>query len=134
MGSGLPYSVTFTSSVEGWPSSRADIVGNPGVSSPSINQWFNPAAFAVPQTFTYGDSAPYSLFGPGYSNWDMSIFKDFRLNERFRLQFRSDFFNTFNHPSFSNPASNISVTTQVGHIYSTSSDPRSIQFALRLSF
>ena len=134
VGSGLPYSVAFTSSVEGWPSSRADIVGNPGVSNPSINQWFNPAAFAVPQPFTYGNSAPYSLFGPGYSDWDMSIFKEFHLNERFRLQFRSDFFNTFNHPSFSNPASNISVPSQVGQIFSTSSAPRSIQFALRLSF
>ena len=134
LASGLPYSVYFTSSVEGWPSSRADIVGNPGVSNPSINGWFNPAAYAVPQPFAYGNSAPNSLFGPGYSNWDMSLFKDFRLNERFRLEFRSDFFNALNHPSFSNPASNISEPTQVGQIFSTSSDPRSIQFALRLSF
>lgn len=134
LASGLPYSVYFTSSVEGWPSSRADIVGNPSVSNPSINQWFNPAAYAVPQPFAYGNSAPNSLFGPGYTDWDMSLFKDFRLNERFRLQFRSDFFNTLNHPSFSNPASNISVPSQVGQIFSTSSDPRSIQFALRLSF
>lgn len=104
------------------------------MSNPSIKQWFNPAAYVAPQPFTYGDSAPYSLFGPGYSDWDMSIFKDFRLTERFRLQFRSDFFNTINHPSFNNPASNISVPTQVGQIFSTSSAPRSIQFALRLSF
>ena len=134
VGSGLPYSVTFTSAVEGWPSSRADIAGNPGVSNPSINQWFNPAAFQLPQPFAYGNSAPNSLFGPGYSNWDMSIFKNFRLNERFRLQFRSDWFNAINHPTFGNPHSNISVPSTVGKITGTSNDPRSIQFALRLSF
>jgi hypothetical protein len=131
---GKPFSVTFDSSVEGWPSSRADIIGNPHVSSPSLQQWFNPAAYAVPQQFTFGDSAPNSLSGPGFSNWDMGIFKTFHLTERVRLMFRSEFFNWLNHPSFSNPASDISVPSQVGQIYSTSSSPRSVQFALRLEF
>lgn len=134
VGSGLPYSVTFTSSVQGWPSSRANKVGNPSVANPSILQWFNPSAFALPQQFTFGDSAPYSLFGPRYSDWDMSAFKEFRLTERFRMEFRSDFFNTLNHPSFSNPAANISVTSTVGKISSTASSSRAIQFALRLTF
>ena len=134
LGSGLPFSVGFTSSVLGWPSNRADKVGNPSVANPSIRQWFNPAAFALPQQFAFGNSAPYSLFGPGFKNWDMSVFKTFRMTERFRLEFRSDFFNTLNHPNFSLPSSNISVPTQVGQIFSTSADPRSIQFALRLTF
>jgi hypothetical protein len=69
-GSGEPYSVNFNSTVLGWPSSRADIVGDPGVSNRSINQWFNPAAFAVPAPFTYGNSARNLLFGPGYFNWE----------------------------------------------------------------
>jgi hypothetical protein len=134
LGSGLPFSVGFTSSVVGWPSSRADKVGNPSVPNPSILQWFNSAAFTLPQQFTFGNSAPYSLFGPGFKNWDMSVFKTFRMTERFRLEFRSDFFNTLNHPSFSNPSANISVPTQVGQIFGTTSSPRSIQFALRLTF
>lgn len=134
LGSGLPFSVKFDSSVEGWPSSRADIIGNPHVSNPSLTQWFNPAAYALPEPFAYGNSAPYSLFGPGYSNWDMAMFKEFRLGERFRLQFRSEFFNTLNHPSFSNPASDISAPAQIGQIFSTTSSPRSIQFGLRLGF
>lgn len=134
LASGLPYSVTFTSAIQGWPSSRAEIVGNPYVSSPSLTNWFNPAAYTLPPEFAFGDSAPYSLFGPDYSEWDMSILKDFHLNERFTLQFRSDFFNTLNHPSFGNPDSNISVPSTVGRIFSTSNSQRAIQFALRLSF
>jgi hypothetical protein len=131
---GKPYSVTFDSSTEGWPSSRADIIGSPHVGSPSLSQWFNPAAYAVPQPFAWGDSAPNSLFGPGFSNWDMGIFKIFPLKERIRLQFRAELFNWLNHPSFSNPASDISVPSQVGQIFSTSSNPRSVQFSLRLEF
>lgn len=133
--SGAPYSIGFSSSLEGWPSNYANHVS--GVSSqvanPSINGYFNPAAFAVPQPYTYGNVAPDSLFGPSYTDWDMSLFKDFHLTERFRLQFRSDFFNTLNHPSFGNPDANIS-SPDVGKIFGTSSAPRAIQFAARLSF
>ena len=132
--SGLPYSVTFSSNVLGWPSGRADIVGDPGVQSPGVNGWFNPQAYALPATFAYGTSAPNSLWGPGLVTWDMGAFKNFRFFERWNLQFRSEFFNTLNHPSFSNPQSNISVPTQVGKILSTSTGARVVQFALRLEF
>lgn len=135
VGSGLPYSVGFSSSLEGWPSNYADHVPgiSPTVSNPSINGWFNPAAFTTPQPYTYGNVAPYSLFGPSYTNWDMSVFKNFHLTEKVNLEFRSDFFNTLNHPSFGNPVANIS-SPDVGRIFSTSSAPRAIQFAARLSF
>ncbi len=135
LASGLPFSVNFTSSVQGWPSGRASIIGNPHVSNPGLTGWFNASAFALPSEFAYGDSAPYSLFGPGYNEWDTSVFKNFRLGERFNLRFESDFFNVLNHPSFSNPDSNISVPSQVGRIFSTSNTSgRDIQFALRLEF
>jgi len=134
LASGLPYSVTFTSSVEGWPNSRADIVGNPHVDNPGLTRWFNPSAYALPPVFNYGNSAPNSLFGPKFTNWDMSAVKNFKLSERWKLQFRTEFFNVLNHASFSNPRSNISVPSQVGTIASTSSAPRVIQFALRLEF
>ena len=132
--SGLPFSVNFTSSLLGQPSGRANIVGDPGVSSPGINGWFNPQAFAVPAPFTYGTSAPNFLFGPGLVTWDIGAFKNFRFFERWNLQFRSEFFNTLNHANFSNPQNNISSPTQVGKILATSTGPRVVQFALRLEF
>ena len=134
VGSGLPYSVSFSSNVLGWPSGRANIVGDPSVSNQSVNGWFNPQAFAVPATFAYGNSAPNSQWGPGIANWDVGVFKNFRFRERWNLQFRSEFFNVLNHASFGLPQSNISVPSQVGKILSTSTDPRIVQFALRLEF
>jgi hypothetical protein len=134
LASGLPFSVVFDSTVQGWPSSRAEIIGNPSVASPSIAQWFNTAAFALPQPFQYGSSAPNSLFGPGFSNWDVAALKNFRLRESLNLQFRSEFFNVLNHPSFGNPNANISNTARVGTITGTSNSPRVVQLALRLEF
>jgi len=134
LASGLPFSVTFDSSVQGWPSSRANIVGNPGVAHPSLTQWFNPAAYAVPAPFFYGNSAPNSLFGPGFSNWDTAAMKNFAVWERLNLQFRAEFFNALNHPNFANPNSDISVASRVGTITSTTGSPRVVQFALRLEF
>ena len=133
IGSGEPYSVTFTSTVLGWPSSRADIVGDPKVSSPSTQGWFNPAAFAVPAPFLYGNSARNMLFGPSFFGWDAAVFKNTQLTERLRLEFRAEFFNVLNHPNFGIPASNISVPATVGRI-STATDPRDIQFGIRLVF
>jgi hypothetical protein len=132
-GSGEPYSVTFNSTVVGWPSSRADIVGDPIPEDQSISRWFNPAAFAVPPQYAYGNSARNFLFGPGQFNWDSAIFKQFTITEALRLDFRAEFFNILNHPNFGLPASNISVPATVGRITSAS-DARNVQFALKLSF
>jgi hypothetical protein len=110
------------------------VVGNPELENRSIQRWFNPAAFAVPAQFTYGNSARNLLFGPGYFNWDTALYKHTRITERFDLEFRAEFFNVLNHPSFNPPASDISVASQVGRITSTSNTPRDIQFGLRLGF
>lgn len=133
-GTGEPYAVTFNSTTVGWPSSRADIVGNPTPANRSIDQWFNPAAYAVPQPFTFGNSARNSLFGPDLFRWDNGFVKNTRITERLNLEFRAELFNLLNHPSFDVPASNISVPSQVGRITSTVSTARDIQFGMRLSF
>jgi hypothetical protein len=133
LGTGQPFSVTFNSTVVGWPSSRADIVGNHDGAG-TITQWFNPAAYAVPAPFTYGDSARNSLFGPGIISWDQSLYKRFGITERINAEFRAEFFNIMNHANFDVPAANISVPSTVGRITNTTSVPRDIQFGLRLTF
>jgi len=132
-GSGQPYSVKFSSSVVGWTSNYANRVGDPHVDNPTIGKWFNPDAFALPSQFSFGNAHPI-IFGPGLFDWNMGVFKSFKFKELLRVQFRSEFFNVLNHPSFSNPASNISATSTVGRITSTSNSPRTIQFALRAEF
>ncbi len=133
--SGTPYSVTFSSTQPGWIANRANVVSSDFYpSNQSIAGWFNPSAFAIPTTYTYGNSARNMLWGPGQVIVDMSVLKDIQIVERFKLQFRAEAFNMPNHPSFSNPAANISVPTTVGKITGTSVPSRAIQFGLKLLF
>jgi hypothetical protein len=133
LGTGQPFSVTFNSTVVGWPSSRADIVGNPNGAG-TIYQWFNPAAYAVPAPFAFGNSARNSLWGPGIINWDQAVYKRFGITDRINLEFRAEFFNIMNHANFDVPAANISVPAQVGRITNITNTPRDIQFGMRLAF
>jgi hypothetical protein len=135
VGSGEPFSVLFTSTTTGWPSNRANVVSSdPYPDERTLTQWFNPAAFAVPAQFTYGNSARNLLFGPGYFTWDTGLVKNTAITERVNLEFRAEFFNVLNHPTFGNPANNISVPATVGRISATTTRPRDIQFGLRLAF
>jgi hypothetical protein len=79
---------------------------------------------------------------------DLSLFKDFRFSERFRLQFRTEFFNIFNHPNFNAPgfggngvvaisgSANFTSSTfgEIGSTRDAPYDPRQIQFALKMYF
>jgi hypothetical protein len=91
---------------------------------------------------------PTSTVGPGFHRLDFSLFKNFQLNERFNLEFRTEFFNIFNHPNFNSPnfggngvvaisGSGNYLDSTFGDIGSTRDapyDPRQIQFALKLYF
>ncbi|MBL8232124.1 MAG: TonB-dependent receptor [Bryobacterales bacterium] len=130
---GTPFSVNFNSTILGSPSGRADLTGNAKLDNPSIQRWFNPAAFAVPAPFTFGNSGRNILLGPGAVTFDFSLYKNFTFAEKVNLQFRSEFFNLFNKANFGNPASNISVPATVG-IIASAAPARVIQFGLRLTF
>jgi hypothetical protein len=80
---------------------RADLVGDPSVSNPSIERWFNTAAFAQPAAGSYGTSGRNILRGPGVNNLDLALFKNFDLTHGMRLQFRFESFNVLNHTQFS---------------------------------
>jgi hypothetical protein len=131
-GSGQPFSVVYTSRTTGWPNGRADLVGNPQADNPTIDRWFNVDAFAVPAPFTYGNSARNLLFGPGFFTWDAALYKQTRLGAT-NLEVRVEVFNVLNHPNFGLPASDITVPATAGRI-SSASDPRNVQFGVRLTF
>lgn len=133
--SGSPFSVTFTPTLSGWYATRANVANsNVYPSNKTIDQWFNPAAFSVPDAFTFGNSARNLLFGPGVTSLDLSIAKTTSIREKMNLQFRGDFFNLPNTPSFGNPATDITIPSTVGRITSTTVDARTIQFGLKLLF
>lgn len=109
------------------------------ISNPTIDKWFNTAAFAVQP----GVAQPFGLRtltqyisefrGMGIANYDVSVNKNFQLSERFRLQFRSEFFNFFNRVQFGSP--NVGVTSSTyGMITSQANIPRQIQFGLKLIY
>jgi len=84
----------------------------------------------------FGNSGVGVALGPGQNNSDIAIIKRTPLHvlgESGNVEFRTEFFNAFNHPQFSNPSTNATAAT-FGTITSTAVNPRIIQFALKLNF
>ncbi|HXC43302.1 MAG TPA: TonB-dependent receptor [Candidatus Dormibacteraeota bacterium] len=136
--SGLPLSIaSATNNTGGFGfNQRPDLVAgvNPVPQDQSITNWINPAAFAQPAAFTFGDSPRFlaNLRAPRYFNWDMGIQKWWGLGELRRLQFRVEMFNALNHPDFFEPDTNLGDAS-FGTI--TSAYPaRSVQFGVKFYY
>jgi hypothetical protein len=117
---------------------RPDCSGVPSITNtflPGIGrQWFvNDGQITQPLAGTFGNcSAQLSdLRSPHYSNVDLSLHKDFPITERFRLQFRTDFINAFNHVQYNAPS--MGIGPSMGQITSAQ-PPRNIQLALKLYY
>ena len=113
-----------------------NVVGDPVLSSgKSIYEWFNTAAFAQPANFTSGDlSRTYTGVRTDWTrNLDASLFKNFQIMERFKLQFRAEAFNISNTPVFGGPGTTINGAN-FGVITGQSNVPRNLQLALKLLF
>jgi len=101
--------------------------------------WFDPTAYAPVTAVRFGTSGWDQLRGPGLINLDLSIYRAFRITERFRMQFRAESFNATNTPHFGNPRSDISssqpgLITGVQNTGREGIDERMFRFGLRLSF
>ena len=105
--------------------------GNLPPSSQSITEWFDLSCFVNPPVYTFGNAGRNFLIGPGLFTWDLGVGKDFRLNDRVGMQFRSEFLNLTNRPNFGLPNASIG-STAAGTITSVITNAREIQFALRL--
>jgi len=85
----MPTDTSNTADTSTWTS----LIGNPNSGAPhTIYKWFNTAAFAAPPPFTFGNEGRDVIEGPGLNNWDLSLFKIFRIDERKQFQFRTEFF------------------------------------------
>jgi hypothetical protein len=138
---GLPYGVISPEdySNSGSAAPRADRVCN-GAGPKTLAEWFNTNCFTTALlaqalesgTPRFGTAGRNILFGPGLDQWDVSFIKRNRISERFSLEFRAQFFNVFNHPSFGRPAATTD-STGFGQITSAGT-PRDVQFGLKLNF
>ena len=151
---GTPFNVTANNDglVDGNNPVYANCIGDPYAGATRNPKLYtttgfiiNPAAFSQPGPGQFGTCAPYQFYGPGIQTWDLSLFKQFRFTDRYSLQFRTEFFNAFNHPNFANPSANIGSLGSFGKVNNTLApilgtdsggpgDPREIQFALKLYF
>jgi hypothetical protein len=132
--SGAPFSVSLaTATANTGTFTRPNRVCNGNLSSgqQSISEWYNISCFVAPPPYTFGNAGRNILIGPGLATWDFGADKDFRLTERFALQFRAEFFNLLNHPNFGLPNASIG-SSAAGTITTEITNAREAQFALRL--
>jgi hypothetical protein len=137
---GLPFAPVLANSVANTgTSSRPNLAADWNISNPTITHWFNTALntpgapWATPTQFTYGNAGRGILRGPGRTNVDFSVFKQFAATEKLHVQFRGEFFNALNHPQFDLPGQTIG-SPSAGVITATVGTPRDIQFSLKLLF
>ena len=97
-----------------------------------IQEWFNPAAFGPNAIGTYGDVGIGALRNPGLWNMDGAVQRNFKVYESTQLSFRASFYNALNHANLGSPTATQS-SPSFGQILSAT-DPRVIEFGLRLAF
>ncbi len=126
--------------ISGFFSNRPNVVAgqNPNAGPKTTSEWLNPNAF---QRITQNPNSPVQQFGsagrniaqgPGFTDWDFSLFKNIRVTESKEFQFRAEFFNILNHPNFHNPDSDIN--SQTFNQILEAQPARLIQFALKFVF
>ena len=148
---GRPFNVNLANGVTNGAPSWPDRLASGKIDNPGPDAWFDPTAFAAPDTPRYGNVARGVLYGPGMQVLDLSAVKSFAIKERAKLQLRLDAFNALNHPQFNFPNASIRVGSDLRglpacgrapagtscndtSITSTLSDARDLQLALKIQF
>lgn len=114
---------------------RANYTGQP-VFSPgtrTADMWFNPAAFATPAAFTFGNVGRNTVYGPGMQTLDIALHREFALTEKLRFQIRGELFNALNHTNLGTPNRFVN-TPQFGTITEAATPGREVQLGARISF
>jgi hypothetical protein len=133
--SGQPYTIRATGDPEniGGANERPDLIGNPKLSHPTVQNAFNQAAFAQP-IFHWGSAGRNLLSTDHVADVDFSLFKTFPLwGEASHLELRGEVFNVFNIINYSAPDGTIFGPTS-GIITATSHIPRQAQLAVKVVF
>jgi hypothetical protein len=146
MHSGRPFTVSnspstsFSMAGVQRPNRVPGVSPDPTAAELAKNIFINAAAFSAPASFTYGNvsaTEPHTR-NPGFRNWDLTVAKETRINERFRLTFRADAYNAFNNVNFGGGVYDVGTNSSFGSLtfgLALSAWPaRILQFELRLNF
>ncbi len=138
---GLSYNISDGIDQVGYTSSgtpRPNYVSGCQVQVGHVNEWFNPACFALQAPGTFGNTGRDTGRGPDFGTTDIALLKDTKITESVRAQFRAEFFNIGNHQNLGLPAAAVFTTSGVnpsaGTITNIVGTARQIQFALKLVF
>jgi hypothetical protein len=148
--SGNPFTITMNDNQNGKISGCGNscswfpnVVGDPSVSNPGPNGWFNTAAFAAPSAsggvFQFGNERRNSLRGPSLTTVNMGLTKEIAVSERIHMELRSDWVNVFNHPVLSLPgrvlgAANFGLINNATQGGGVAVGPRAGQLSARITF
>jgi hypothetical protein len=131
-----PFYFAFDPANTGTPN-RPDIVPGQAIRLPrserSPERFFNTEAFRAPEPFRFGNAGRNIIPGPGNNVFDLAISRRFTFDEGHGVEFRTEFFNAFNHPNFGIPGPYPDFGPFFGRIFATG-QPRRIQLALRYEF
>ncbi len=114
---------------------RPDYLSNPNSGAlHGLKEWFNTAAFQKVPAGQYrpGNDRPFNILGPGYENWDFSLFRNVRLPEQANFQLRAEAYNIFNHANFTGVGT-VLGNSNFGQVTGTGS-PRVMQFGAKITF
>jgi hypothetical protein len=119
---------------------RPDRLCDGDISNRSINHWFNDACFTTALlsadqnngVYRFGNTSRSAITGPGMVNIDFGLMKNFQMGERWKGQFRAEFFNALNHANFGDPHMN--MTDGSYNTITSAGQPRDIQFGLKFTF
>jgi len=148
--SGVPIDVQSganTAGLEAQSTQRPDLVAGVPIYLDNGTQWLNPAAFKLPALGTFGNLGRGVIRMPSRKNVDFSVNKNWRIGERYGIQFRTEIFNVFNRVnyvsletsdlSFNNTAGdpNLGKATAAGFgRFNRDAGPREIQFGFKFNF
>jgi hypothetical protein len=133
--SGVPFTPTVSRDIAntGVGGQRPNRIASGKLDDPTLEKWFDVAAFTLAPNYVYGNSGLRILSPDIVRTIDFSIFKQFQITENSRLQFRFEAFNLPNTPSFAAPVSTVDASN-AGRVTSTSTAPRQMQVALKYTF
>jgi len=138
---GMPFTISVfgdtanSGTILGENPVRANVTGQPifGPGTRTADEWFNPAAFAAPPAFTYGNVGRNTLYGPPMRTLDLAIARSFNFTERLAFQFRAEAFNALNQINLGTPNRFVN-TPQFGTITMAMTPGRQLQLSARMSF